>query len=162
MFQKPSPHIALTHQPEETSFIPQVSHRADEIETVVGPSVQVEGDFVSEGNIIVKGTVSGSVRTSRLLSVETGAKILANVKAGDAIISGQVKGNILAVDRVELTQTAEVLGDIQCQTLVIAPGAVLQGKVNMRPEEEIGEKRVRSSVGRAKSRSVEEGMSEAE
>ena len=87
---------------------------------------------------------------------------MANVKAGDAIISGQVKGNISAVDRVELTQTAEVLGDIQCQTLVIAPGAVLQGKVNMRPEEEIGEKRVRSSVGRAKSRPVEEGMSEAE
>ena len=154
MFQKPSPQIALAHQSEE-SYAPQTSHRADEVETVVGPSVQVEGDFVSEGNIIVKGTVSGSVKTSKLLSVEVGAKILANVKAGDAVISGQVKGNIIAVNRIELTQTAEVLGDIQCQTLLIAPGAVLQGKVNMRPEEDQGEKRARS-VSRTKPRNVDE------
>jgi hypothetical protein len=32
----------------------------DEVETVVGPSVNVEGDFASEGNIVVKGTVAGS------------------------------------------------------------------------------------------------------
>lgn len=153
MFQKPSPQIALSHQDEV--YTPQVTHRADEVETVVGPSVQVEGDFSSEGNIIVKGTVSGSVKTSKLLSVENGAKILANVKAGDAMIAGQVKGNIVAVDRVELLETAEVFGDIQCQTLVISPGAILQGKVNMRPEDDASEKRPRSA-GRSKPRIIEE------
>jgi cytoskeletal protein CcmA (bactofilin family) len=63
----------------------------DEVETVVGPSVNVEGDFASEGNIVVKGTVSGSVATSKFLLVEQGAKIVANVRAGSAKISGEVK-----------------------------------------------------------------------
>lgn len=103
----------------------------DEVETVVGPSVVVEGDFASGGNILVKGTVSGNVKTGRLLTVESGAKILANVKAGEAIVSGEVKGNMHVETRLELTQTARVLGDIFCDTLVVASGALLQGKVTM-------------------------------
>lgn len=133
MFQKPSPQIALSQEEESFAYRPAL---ADDVETVVGPSVQVEGDFSSEGNIIVKGKVSGSVKTSKLLSVEHGAKILANVKAGNATVAGQVKGNISVADRVDLTETAEVWGDIHCQVLVVAPGAVLQGKVNMRSDDE--------------------------
>ena len=103
----------------------------DEVETVVGPSVNVEGDFASEGNIIVKGSVAGSVHTSRHLSVEQGAKILANVRSGSARIAGEVKGNVKVKDTLELTGTAKVLGDIEVKTLVIEAGALICGKVWM-------------------------------
>ncbi|MFA5211292.1 MAG: polymer-forming cytoskeletal protein [Patescibacteria group bacterium] len=103
----------------------------DEVETVVGPSVVVEGDFSSEGNILVKGTVSGNVQTGRLLTVESGAKILANVKAGDALISGEVKGNVRVAQKLELTETSKILGDINCKILVVSAGALIQGKINM-------------------------------
>ena len=110
-------------------------HSPDEIETVVGPSVVVEGDFASEGNILVKGTVSGSVKTARLLTVENGAKILANVRAGDAVVAGEVRGNLKVDQQLELTSSAKVLGDISCQVLVVAGGALLQGKVSMKGAE---------------------------
>ncbi|MFA6105404.1 MAG: polymer-forming cytoskeletal protein [Patescibacteria group bacterium] len=103
----------------------------DEVETVVGPSVNVEGDFASEGNIIVKGSVAGSVHTSRHLSVEQGAKILANVRAGSAKIAGEVKGNMKVKEVLELTGTAKVLGDIEVKTLIIEAGALICGKVWM-------------------------------
>ncbi|OGH64788.1 MAG: hypothetical protein A2821_01390 [Candidatus Magasanikbacteria bacterium RIFCSPHIGHO2_01_FULL_41_23] len=109
-----------------------VSRGSDDVETVVGPSVVVEGDFASEGNILVKGTVSGSVKTARLLTVEPGAKIMANVKAGDAVVAGEVRGSIKVEQQLELTASARVLGDIQCQILVVAAGALLQGKVAMK------------------------------
>ncbi|MBU1895638.1 polymer-forming cytoskeletal protein, partial [Patescibacteria group bacterium] len=101
-------------------------------ETVVGPSVTVEGDFASEGRILVKGTVCGSVATSKLLTVEVGAKILANVKAGEALISGKIKGNVKVSDRLELTETAQVEGDIMCNELIVAGGALIMGKVSMK------------------------------
>ncbi len=107
------------------------SQEVDEVETVVGPSVVVEGDFVSEGDILVKGTVLGNVKTGRLLTVESGAKILANIKAGEAIISGEVKGNVEIIGRLELTESAKVLGDVKCKILAVAGGAILQGQVNM-------------------------------
>jgi cytoskeletal protein CcmA (bactofilin family) len=125
MFQKPSPQIALN----ENTYVPPSSH--DEIETVVGPSVHVEGDFASEGNILVKGTVSGSVKTSKLLTVEPGARIIANVRAGNAVIAGEIKGNVKVTERLEITSTARILGDIECSVFVVEAGALIFGKVSM-------------------------------
>ncbi len=122
---KPNSDQLLGHAPEG-----QFS-ATDEVETVVGPSVNVEGDFASEGNIIVKGTVAGSVRTSKHLSVELGAKIMANVRAGGAQIAGEVKGNIKIKESLELTSTARIMGDIEAKVLVVAAGALISGKVMM-------------------------------
>lgn len=127
MFQKPSPEIALSHKDN--------SRPHDDVETVVGPSVQVEGDFSSEGNILVKGVVSGNVRTSKLFTSEKGSKVLASVKAGNAIISGAVKGNIKVDDRLEITSPAQVYGDIECKILVVEAGALLRGKITMKGAE---------------------------
>ncbi len=143
MFQKNS---------DEQYVAPQYDmHAADEVETVVGPSVQVEGDFVSEGNIVVKGIVSGSVKTSRLLRVEEGAKILAHVRAGNAVVSGHIKGNMRVEDTLELTASAQILGDIICRTLAVAPGALIHGKVSMNGVEDIEEDKQKRSPRKKRS-----------
>lgn len=146
---------------ENTSgFTPdkQIGISSDNVETIVGPSVVVEGDFASDGDILVKGTVSGSVKTGKLLTVEIGARILASIKASDAVIAGEVKGNIKVENRLELNETAKILGDISCTTLVVSPGAMLQGKVMMKGLEGMenkGEKR--KFLGRNKDRFEETG-----
>jgi cytoskeletal protein CcmA (bactofilin family) len=127
MFQKPSANIALSKTGSNLH-----NSKKDDVETVVGPSVMVEGDFASEGNILVKGVVSGSVKTSTLLTVEKGAKILASVRAADAFISGEIKGNVRVSGRLELTESARVAGDVVCQTLVVAAGALVHGKIAMK------------------------------
>lgn len=147
MFQKPSPKIALEQEEVRSEAI------HDEVETVVGPSVNVEGDFVSEGNIVVKGTVSGSVKTSKLLTVEKGAKIFADVKAGNAVVSGSIKGNVKVADRLDLTATAQVGGDVTCKVLSVEAGALIQGKMTMKGinlENPKAEKKL--SLGRNKSK----------
>jgi len=131
IFQKPTAKIALENNEELADNYAPVN---DEVETVVGPSVNVEGDFASEGNIIVKGSVAGSVHTSKFLSVEVGAKILANVRAGSAKVAG--------------------MGDIEAKTLIIEAGALLFGKVSM-PGLEAGEKVTRSRGFGKKTEEVE-------
>lgn len=119
----------------------------DNVDTVVGPSVNVEGDFASDGNIIVKGTVTGSVNTSKNLLVEPGAKIVANVKAGSATIAGEVRGNMKVKEYVELTSTARVVGDIETKTIAVEAGALIYGKIAM-PGLESGELKGRSNRSR--------------
>ena len=80
MLFKRSSSRAVVENPEENDE--QIIESMDDVDTVVGPSVSVEGDFASEGNIIVKGTVTGSVHTSKHLLVDPGAKIVANIRAG--------------------------------------------------------------------------------
>jgi len=112
--------------------VEEIEHKndsdSDQVDTVVGPSVVVEGDFVSHGNIVVKGVVSGNVKTSQHLLVEEGAKIMAHVKARSAKVAGEVRGNIKVKDTLELTATAKVLGDVECGTLIVAGGAGINGK----------------------------------
>ncbi len=145
IFQKST----LKNVSEEVEMVDNMPSQqpSDEVETVVGPSVNVEGDFASEGNIIVKGTVAGSVHTSRFLSVEIGAKIMANVRAGSAKVAGEVKGNLKIRESLELTSTARVMGDIEVKVLSIEPGALLFGKVSM-PGLEAGEPRARTRTAR--------------
>lgn len=122
---------------------------SDDVETIVGPSVNVEGDLSSSGNIVVKGTVNGSVNTTKLLTVEKGARIIANIKAGSAVVAGEIKGNIKIKESLELTSTSKILGDLSVKTLTVESGAVIYGKVTM-PGVETGESKVDRLVRRAK------------
>ena len=103
----------------------------DSVETVVGPSVHVEGNFNSKGNIIIKGSVAGSVKTIRHLRVEEGATVVASVEAESAEVAGSIKGNVKVKGTLELTSTAKIKGDVQAAVLIIASGAALHGKCSM-------------------------------
>lgn len=101
---------------------------ADEVETIIGPSVQVEGNFNAAGDVIVEGTLSGTLKTEKNLKVGEGAKIYANVQAGSAFVAGEIHGNIKIRESLELTASAKIFGDIKTKALAIATGAVFFGK----------------------------------
>jgi len=146
IFQKSAP------KPAEENILAPVDNRAakpeDTVETVVGPSVNVEGDFASEGNIVVKGSVAGSVHTSKHLVVEPGARIMANVRAGSAQIAGEVKGNMKIKEDLEILATARILGDIEVKVLAVEPGALIFGKISMPGMEDSRPKPTRGGYGK--------------
>jgi cytoskeletal protein CcmA (bactofilin family) len=129
--QNQTAELAEEEELEEGEVYEEPQQSDDNVDTIVGPSVNVEGDFASEGNIIVKGSVTGSVHTSRHLLVEAGAKIVANVRANSATIAGEVRGNMKIKDYVELTSTARVVGDLEAKTIAMEAGALICGKVVM-------------------------------
>jgi cytoskeletal protein CcmA (bactofilin family) len=105
--------------------------------TVVAEGVHVEGNFKGNGPMIIDGSVKGKVQTSQTLQVGEHAIIDASVKAGSALISGRVKGGVNVKELVELTATAIVEGDITTKLLIVAEGAVVNGKINMGATEPI-------------------------
>ena len=100
-------------------------------ETVVGPSVKIQGDLNSEGNIKIEGQVTGKVKTSQSVFAIHGAKISADVLAGNAIIGGEIQGNLKIGGHLVLQSTAKVLGDISCSVLRVEDGALFTGKCAM-------------------------------
>lgn len=102
-----------------------------DVETVIGPSVKVEGDFTSKGNVTVEGVVHGSIKTEKDLKVGVGAKISASIAATNAFIAGEVKGNVKVSGRLELADTSKIYGDIEAKSVIMAAGAILNGKCTM-------------------------------
>lgn len=102
-----------------------------EVETVIGPSVKVKGNFKGTGNIIVDGQLDGSLKTTNVLFVGEQAKINANIEAKEAKISGEVNGNLKIEGYLEVGQSAKITGDIECGNLLVERGAILNGKCAM-------------------------------
>ena len=96
-------------------------------ETVIGPSVKVDGDFVGEGNVLVQGVVNGTLKTKGNLRVEKGARVKADVEAQNAVVDGSIKGNITIQDNLQVGSTANLEGDIVTKVISVEPGAVLNG-----------------------------------
>ena len=100
-------------------------------ETVVGPSVKIQGDLNSEGNIRIEGSVTGKIKTTQSVYVNQGARIAADVLAGNAIIGGDIQGNLKITGHLILQSTAKITGDISCAILRMEDGAQFSGKCTM-------------------------------
>lgn len=103
-------------------------------ETIIARGVKLEGDFNSEGNVVVEGEVNGALTTSNDLRVSEGAKINADIKAQSATVAGEINGNVKIGDKLELLATAIVNGDIDIKVLSVTPGATVNGKISMGQE----------------------------
>lgn len=97
-------------------------------QTVIGPTVKVEGSFHSDDNILIDGQVVGTVKTSKDLTVGPDSRIEADVTAENMHISGEVKGNLHASGTITLTSSARVYGDVETSIISVETGAVLQGR----------------------------------
>ncbi|MFC1663371.1 polymer-forming cytoskeletal protein [Patescibacteria group bacterium] len=101
------------------------------IETVIGPSVKVDGNFAGSGDVNVEGSVVGSLKTSKNLRIGESAKVKADVKAENIHLAGEIKGNVVCKGKLELTSTGRIIGNIETQTLSVQSGATFNGKCQM-------------------------------
>jgi len=101
------------------------------IETIIGPSVKVEGDFKGEGDLVIEGILVGTLQTKNNLKIGQNALVEASVRANNAFISGKVKGNISVKGKIEITGTAIILGNIKAQIISIESGALIKGDLDM-------------------------------
>lgn len=93
------------------------------ITTILGQDCQINGDFIVKQSARIDGEVQGNVYVSGTLIMGAGARIEGNVEAGEAILGGDVVGNIEAPGKVELTVTAKIIGDITTNVIVIDENA---------------------------------------
>lgn len=111
-----------------------------ELETIIGPSVKVKGNFNGQGNVRIEGSINGTLNTKGDIKIGDKANIQANLRAKNVFVSGKVKGTIKADEKIMLTPTAKVIGDIETKSLAIENGAIFTGKCVMTEEPEKIEK----------------------
>ena len=112
-------------------------------ETVIGASIKVKGNFIGQGNIVIEGTLEGSLKTDANIFVGEKAKVVANIDANDLIIYGDVRGNLKVKNYLSLGATAKINGDIQFGTLSVEKGAVINGQLSSNGE--VGKKEAKES-----------------
>ena len=113
-------------QPQNTaSGVP-----ASKIETVIGPNCHINGMLQSDGGIRIEGIFDGHIQTTGNLVIADSAKVIAEVQAYNVVVSGTLKGNVTA-NRVEITGSGKLWGDLNVNSLLLNEGAFLKGQTNM-------------------------------
>ncbi|MBT4857203.1 polymer-forming cytoskeletal protein [Candidatus Uhrbacteria bacterium] len=100
-------------------------------ETIIARGVRVEGDFKSQGAVLIEGEVAGNVQIAGDLRVGDESKIHADVVAQNAVVGGEVRGNIQVAGRLELLSSAKMIGDVTADVLSVQAGALVNGKITM-------------------------------
>ena len=103
--------------------------------TLIGTSIVIKGELSCGEDLYIDGQVEGTIdpRGNRL-TIGPNGRVKANVNACAVVVQGKLEGNIQASDRVDLKQSAIVVGDIVTQRISIDEGACFKGSVNIPKE----------------------------
>ena len=98
----------------------------------IGKSFVIKGEVSCDGDLYIDGQVEGSVDPKgNSLTIGPDGRLKANVIASAVVVRGTLEGNIQASERVDLKQSAVVVGDIVTQSISIEPGAQIKGSIEV-------------------------------
>jgi cytoskeletal protein CcmA (bactofilin family) len=95
---------------------------------ILSNDVHIKGSIRFTNDLLVDGRIEGEINSDGALTVAENAYIKAEIKTQSVVIYGKVHGNIICTDRVEIKQSAEMVGDVKAVSLSIEPGAIFVGK----------------------------------
>jgi cytoskeletal protein CcmA (bactofilin family) len=80
--------------------------------------------------VVVDGTVDGPIQLSQgLLTIAEKGIVNGNVNVRETIVHGALTGNLQARDRVKITPTGSVVGDLTTGRIVIDDGGQYKGTI---------------------------------
>jgi cytoskeletal protein CcmA (bactofilin family) len=107
--------------------------REPAIGTLVGAATRVNGDLEFSGGCLIDGYVMGNVSSAGdehgTLSVSERGCVEGTIEVPNVLLNGTVKGDVKAVQRVELGAGAKVLGNVEYGLIEMAIGAQVNGKL---------------------------------
>jgi cytoskeletal protein CcmA (bactofilin family) len=121
-----------------------VMKQRNQINAFLGADTDFEGKLSFKGSVRIDGRFKGEILTDGTLIIGETAFLESNIRVSHIIISGEVRGNIIASDRIEINAPGKVFGNIETPTLLIAEGVVFEGSCTMQNIKEPKEKKVAS------------------
>jgi cytoskeletal protein CcmA (bactofilin family) len=99
----------------------------------IGKSLSIKGDLTGDEDAVIDGRVEGRIDfKNHHLTIGPNGDVSGEVAAKQVTIVGRVKGNVSATERVEVTDTGRLQGDVTAPKLLVHEGGQLNGNVAMR------------------------------
>jgi cytoskeletal protein CcmA (bactofilin family) len=108
-----------------------VPARSEQVGTIIGKDTQIKGTISGVSGMRLDGNVEGNVETQGDVIIGEGSTIIADIKGRNVVIAGLVKGNVVAVEKIEVMPSGKIEGEIASATLIINEGGQFNGKSDM-------------------------------
>jgi cytoskeletal protein CcmA (bactofilin family) len=100
--------------------------------------IDFSGTLNFEKPFLIRGRLSGEIEAQGLLVIDEGAVVDANISAPKVVIRGSVKGDVTAAEKVELSLTGKLAGNIIAPEIFMDTGCVFNGRCTMEERNRTG------------------------
>lgn len=92
-------------------------------QNIIAQGTKIVGDFNSEGDFRIDGTVEGNIKTSGKLVVGKDGFIKGTIQGTDAYFEGKFSGKLSLSGTLTLKSSAFIEGEVVVGKLAVEPGA---------------------------------------
>ena len=131
---KPEPTREQPYQDNSTASVgnPASSGRA----AVIGPGIYVNGEISGNENLIIEGKVDGKIRLdTHQIDIGQNGQVKADITAKIIKIAGKVRGDLTGTEKVVISSSGNVHGNIVAPRMTLEDGAIFKGSIDMDPGE---------------------------
>ncbi len=101
---------------------------------VIGPGIEIIGDVKASVDLKINGHIKGSiVESSHNVEIGESGKVKANISAKMVVVAGALEGNITGNEKVLISKTGRVRGNIVAPRVQLEDGALFKGSIEMDP-----------------------------
>ena len=101
---------------------------------MIGPSIVIKGTVSGDEDLLVQGKVEGSIELkNNEVSVGQSGRVTADVSAKTVKIDGEVTGDIHGGEKVVISKSGRVRGNIVAPRVTLEDGAIFKGSIDMDP-----------------------------
>ena len=103
----------------------------DKVSCIIEKGCRFIGDLVFEGVARLGGEFKGNIYTNDTVIIGETAFVDASIDANDVIICGELVGNVIARNKIEIRKTALIKGNLSAPVVTMADGVIFDGKINI-------------------------------
>lgn len=105
---------------------------------MIGPSVKIQGDIISDEDLVIEGQVEGTITcNAHTVTIGKNGTLKANVSAKDVTVNGSLEGNISGIEKVLVTASGVVRGNIVAPRVILEDGARFKGSIDMDADHQV-------------------------
>ena len=99
------------------------AHENSSSQNIIAKGTKIIGDYSSEGDLRVDGTIEGNIKTPGKVVVGKSGFIKGTLNGSDAYFEGKFSGNLTLTGTLTLKSSAHIEGEVVLGKLEVEPGA---------------------------------------
>jgi len=107
------------------------NHSQDQINAFLGKNTQFEGKLTFSGVVRIDGRFKGEIFTDGTLIVGETALLECDIQTAYINVCGEVRGNIVAQNKIEIHAPGRVFGNISAPIVTLDEGVIFEGNCRM-------------------------------
>ena len=108
----------------------------DDFDTILSQDIDFSGTLTFEKPFLIRGKVSGEIVAKGLLVIDEEAVVHADINTSRVIVRGFVKGDITAAEKVEVSASGKLDGNVAAPEIYMETGCIFNGRCTMTAKKE--------------------------